>query len=127
HIDAFRFFTPEAIGRNRLQPTRDTQVALEQPGCLHATMDLVKWSLKLGPTVPGDLLLDCLDLAFDSRRLDMAASPYDVSSLGERAVAIETPEGKAEYVARQRELAERSAPLRALLIDVCDAVLRDDR
>ncbi|WP_091768992.1 hypothetical protein [Blastococcus aurantiacus] len=40
HYDAFRFFTPEAVGRNRLQPTRESQVATEQPGCLHATMDL---------------------------------------------------------------------------------------
>ena len=40
HYDAFRFFTPEAVGRNHLQPSRETQVALEQPGCLHATMDL---------------------------------------------------------------------------------------
>ena len=41
HFDAFRFFTPPAVGRNRLQPTRETQPELEQPGCLHAGMDLV--------------------------------------------------------------------------------------
>lgn len=41
HIDAFRFFTPEAASRNTLEPTRETQVAMEQPGCLHANMDLV--------------------------------------------------------------------------------------
>lgn len=122
HFDAFRFFTPEAAPRNQLQPTRETQPALEQPGCLHANMDLLKWARKLGPAVPGELLLDCAELARDVRLLDMQASPYDVSSLGEPAVAIETPDGKAEYVARQRALAERAAPLRARLIAVCEAL-----
>ncbi|WP_197022306.1 hypothetical protein [Candidatus Blastococcus massiliensis] len=40
HYDAFRSSTPETVGRDRLGPTRETQVALEKPGCLHATMDL---------------------------------------------------------------------------------------
>ena len=119
HYDAFRFFTPEAAPRNAHALTRESQPSMEQPGCLHATMDLLKWSLKLGPAVPGDLLLECAELARDVRLLDMQASPYDVSSLGERAVAIETPEGKAEYVARQRGFAERAAPLRARLVEVC--------
>ncbi|WP_372434942.1 3-methyladenine DNA glycosylase [Actinotalea soli] len=119
HIDAFRFFTPEAVGRNRLQPTRENQPELEQPGCLHANMDLWKWCSKLGPAVPGDLALDCFALAREIRTLDMQASPYDVSGLGEQAVAIETPEGKAEYVARQRGFAERSGELRARLIRIC--------
>ncbi len=126
HIDAFRFFTPEAVPRNRLQPTRATQVAMEQPGCLHANMDLLKWALKLGPTVPGELLLDCFELARDIRTLDMQASPYDVSSLGERTVAIETVEGKAEYIARQRDFADRASALRTRLIDVCRTVLPGD-
>lgn len=122
HIDAFRFFTPDAIPRNLLQPTRETQVDLEQPGCLHANMDLFKWASKLGPAVPGALLLDSFELARDIRTLDMRASPYDVSSLGETAVAIETPEGKAEYVTRQRAFAERAAVLRERLIRVCDGL-----
>jgi hypothetical protein len=40
HFDAFRFFTDSAKPLNALQPTREAQVALEQPGCLHAGMDL---------------------------------------------------------------------------------------
>ena len=40
HFDAYRFFTPDALSRNALAPTRSTAVELEQPGCLHATMDL---------------------------------------------------------------------------------------
>ena len=54
HIDAFRFFTPEAVPRNRLAPTRESQPHLEQPGCLHAGMDVYKWAMKLGPLVPGE-------------------------------------------------------------------------
>jgi len=123
HVDAFRFFTPDAVGLNRLQPTRATQPAMEQPGCLHANMDLYKWAGKLVPAAPGDLVLDAFELAREIRTLDMQASPYDVSSLGERAVAIETPEGRAEYVARQRGFADRSAVLRARLLAVCEELL----
>ncbi len=82
HFDAFRFFTPEAVGLNRLQPTRATQVDLDQPGCLHAAMDVHKWATKLGAAVPGALALDCFALATDIRVLDMQASPYDLSSYG---------------------------------------------
>jgi hypothetical protein len=86
-------------------------------------MDLHKWALKLGPAVPGELALDCFDLARDVRRLDMQASPYDLSSYGEQPVPIETPEGKAEYVARQRGFADRAAVLRTRLAEVCAALL----
>jgi hypothetical protein len=127
HFDAFRFFTPSAVSRNRLQPTRAGQVELEQPGCLHASMDCHKWATKLGPAVPGDLALDCFELARDVRYLDMQASPYDLASYGEEAVAIETPEGKARYVAAQRGFAERGAVLRQRLIGVCDRLLGQGR
>jgi len=120
HIDAYRFFTPDAIPLNRARLTRENQVEHEQPGCLHANMDLFKWASKLGPAVPGDLLLDSFTLAAEIRLLDMRASPYDLSWLGETAVAVETPEGKAEYVARQREFAERAATLRDRLIHHSD-------
>lgn len=120
HFDAFRFFTPEARPLNRLQPTRESQVALEQPGCLHATMDLYKWVSKLGPAAPGDLVLDCFELTRDVRVLDMQASPYDVSGLGESAVRIETPEGRAEYARRQRGFAERASGLRDRIVAVCE-------
>jgi hypothetical protein len=123
HFDAFRFFTPEAVGLNRLQPTRATQVDLDQPGCLHAAMDCHKWASKLGPAVPGALALDCFALAADIRLLDMQASPYDLSSYGQPPVKIETAEGKAEYIARQREFARRAAGLRARLIRVCEELL----
>ncbi|MEL7974281.1 3-methyladenine DNA glycosylase [Isoptericola sp. F-RaC21] len=127
HFDAYRFFTPEASGRNQLRPTRERQPAMEQPGCLHAGMDLYKWALKLGPAAPGDLLLDAFELARDIRYTDMAAAPYDVSSYGVEAVPIETPEGKAEYVRRQRGFAARGQELRARLVAVCDLLLPADR
>ncbi|WP_445442083.1 3-methyladenine DNA glycosylase [Clavibacter sp. km1a] len=117
HIDAFRFFTPEAVPRNALSPTRETQPDLEQPGCLHAGMDVYKWATKLGPLVPGELLLDAFELARDIRSLDMRASPYDVSGLGLEAVRIEEPSGKARYAAEQRGFAERSNALRARILD----------
>ena len=127
HFDAFRFFTPEAAPLNRLQPTRDDQPALEQPGCLHAGMDLFKWTHKLLPLLPSELVLDCFELARDIRLLDMQASPYDVSRFGEDAVMIETPEGKAEYSRRQREFADRAAPLRAQIVELCEAALSPGR
>ena len=112
HFDAFRFFTPDATGRNELPLTRDTQPALEQPGCLHAGMDLYKWAIKLGPLLPGDILLDTFELARDIRQLDMEASPYDLTDWGFSPVAVETPEGKSEYVRRQRGFTERGQALR---------------
>jgi hypothetical protein len=123
HFDAFRFFTPDAVGRNRLQPTRDTQPDLEQPGCLHAGMDLYKWAYKLSPATPGELVADCFELAVAIRELDMRASPYDLRAHGYEPVAIETAEGKAEYVTAQRGFAERGAVLRQRLLDVCDQLL----
>ncbi|MFB8387412.1 3-methyladenine DNA glycosylase [Microbacterium sp. NPDC055910] len=120
HADAFRFFTPAAVPLNREQPTRATQAALEQPGCLHAGMDLYKWAVKLGPLVPGDLLLDAFELARDIRTLDMRASPYDLAAWGYSPVPIETAEGKATYVRAQRAFAARGQALRARLLDVVE-------
>lgn len=116
HFDAFRFFTPEAVPRNRTPLAREGQIDVEQPGCLHAGMDVYKWAVKLGPLVPGEILLDAFELARDIRTLDMEASPYDLADWGYSPVAIETPEGKAQYVARQRALSERSQALRTALV-----------
>ena len=122
HFDAFRFFTEDAAPRNALQPTRDGQVALEQPGCLHAGMDVYKWAFKLTPLVPSDLVADAFDLAREIRVLDMQASPYDLRELGYDPVPIETAEGKAAYLERQRDFAERSNALRRRLLDVLDVL-----
>lgn len=116
HFDAFRFFTPDAVPRNRHPLTRHDQAEREQPGCLHAGMDLYKWAVKLGPLVPGTLLLDAFELARDIRTLDMRASPYDLTDWGYAPVPVETPAGKAEYVRRQRVFAARGQRIRAQLL-----------
>ena len=123
HADAYRFFTPTAVGLNSLRPTRDDQLEHEQPACLHAGMDTYKWAFKLAPAVPSEITLDAFRHALRIRRLDMQASPYDVSGFDLDPVAIETSEGKAEYVARQRELMVTSNSLRRRLLDVCDLLL----
>ena len=123
HFDAFRFFTPDAVPRNTIQPTRERQTELEQPGCLHANMDLFKWSYKLDPYVPAELVADCFALALRVRELDMRASPYDLRPLGYEPVPIETPQGRAEYTREQAGFARDAAPLRARLLAVCTEVL----
>ncbi len=116
HIDAYRFFTPEAQPLNALQPTRDTQVELEQPGCLHAGMDLYKWAAAFDPFLPSDLTADCFAHAREIRAVDMRASPYDLSDLGYPPIPVETPDGRADYVRRQRGFADSGALLRTRLI-----------
>ncbi|MCS6710859.1 3-methyladenine DNA glycosylase [Brachybacterium sp. EF45031] len=120
HIDAFRFFTPSAAPRNTLQPTRPAQRDLDNPACLHVGMDLYKWAMKMTPLVPSELVLDCFEHAREIRVLDMEASPYDVRPLGYGVVPIETAAGKAEYVRRQRALAELSQDLRARLLTILE-------
>ena len=123
HYDAFRFFTAPARPLNRTALARETAIEHEQPGCLHANMDLYKWAFKLAPLVPAELVADCFELARDIRELDMRASPYDLASLGFEPVRIETPEGRADYERAQRAFAERARPLRARLLAFCDEAL----
>ena len=123
HFDAFRFFTPPARPLNRLQPERATTPQLEQRGCLHANMDLYKWSYKLAPFTPSELMADCFELARAIREVDMRASPYDCTAFGLAPIAIETPEGRADYERLQREFSERSQPLRARLLALCERLL----
>lgn len=120
HFDAFRFFTPDAEPLNALRPTRERQPELDQPACLHANMDLYKWTGKLVPLVDSDLLLDTFELARDIRELDMRASAYDLSEWGYEPVPVETPAGRADYVRQQRDFAERAAPLRQRLLELND-------
>jgi hypothetical protein len=122
HFDAFRFYTPQARPLNVVQPTRERQVELEQPGCLHTGMDLYKWAAKLSPGIPSELVLDCFEHARAIRELDMRAAPYDLSELGYEPVRIETPAGRAEYAAAQREFAARGQELRARLLTAIDTL-----
>ena len=116
HHDAFRFFAAEARPLNRLQPDLDGRISMEQPGCLHANMDLYKWAAKSMPWVGSELLLDCFELALELRELDMRASPYDLTGWGREPVRIETAEGRRLYEDEQKQLAAKALPLRERLI-----------
>jgi hypothetical protein len=123
HFDAFRFFHPAAQPLNRLQPTLIDRPAFEQPGCVHANMDLYKWAFKAMPWAGSDLLLDCFELALELRDLDMRASPYDLSDFGVQALRIETAEGRRDYEQEQARLAALARPLRQTLIGRIERVL----
>lgn len=123
HYDAFRFFSAEAAPRNAGAPTRAAQLDWEQPGCLHANMDLYKWCYKLSPLIDSETLLDCLKLAAAAREIDMRASPYDLSDYGYTPIPVENAAGRAEYVRCQKAIAARAEPLRAALLARCDLLL----
>ncbi len=123
HFDAFRFFTGPAAQRNMGAPSRSDQSGWEQPGCVHANMDLYKWCYKLGPLIESGILMDCLELAADARELDMRASPYYLVDYGFEPIAVETSAGRADYVRAQQGIAARSAPLRTRIADRCDELL----
>lgn len=123
HHDAFRFFSKQALPLNRIQPTLDTRHENEQPGCVHANMDLYKWAAKSMPWIGSDLLLETFRLAVRLRDLDMRASPYDLSAWGVLPVKIETIEGRREYETEQRKLAEKARDLRNKLIGSLGCIL----
>ncbi|MGB0991599.1 MAG: 3-methyladenine DNA glycosylase [Akkermansiaceae bacterium] len=123
HFDAFRFFSPDAIKFNRLQPTLGTREQHEQPACLHANMDLYKWASKAMPWVGTDVLWQCFLLALKARELDMRASPYDLTTFGYSPIKIETSEGRGEYEQQQRMIATEAKQLRARLIDALAVVI----
>ena len=123
HFDAFRFFTEPAKPLNTLQPSRETQPELDQPGCLHVNMDLYRWAGKLSPAVGSELLLETFVLAREIRVVDMQASAYDLREWGYEPIKVETAEGRSEYAARQRAFAERAAPLRHRLLEVIEALV----
>lgn len=120
HYDAYRFFTPEAVPLNESGLAAGTRGRHEQPGCLHAGMDLYRFAYSLTPGVPSDLVMDCFEHARRAREIDMRASPYDLSDLGYEAIPIETASGRAEYVAQQQALAEAAGVLRARLLTACE-------
>ena len=124
---------------------------LEQPGCLHANMDLFRYACALFPWAPSSLLADALEVALLARTVDMRASPYDLSGVrgavdegggggcgggascggGGHAlddlspIRIETAEGRRLYQQLQVEVMRRAAPVRRRLIDAHDAVLAE--
>lgn len=117
HFDAYRFFTAEAAPKNATPLRRATQLDFEQPGCLHATMDLYKCAYRLSPLVGADLIADAFELARSARELDMRSAPYDLRVLGVEPLPVETPAGRAQFAALQRELALLGNGLRQRLRD----------
>jgi hypothetical protein len=86
-------------------------------------MDLYKWSYKLSPWVPSELVADCFDLARRIRLVDMQASPYDLTSLGVQPIPVETAAGRARYVEQQRAFAAEAGALRAQLTAAVETLL----
>ena len=120
HFDAFRFYAPQAAPLNELVPTRENQPELEQPGCLHANMDLYKWAYKLVPLLPSELVMDCFELSWRIRTMDMRASPYDLQDWGYSPIPVETPAGRSEYASAQRQFSEESQQLRARILGLLE-------
>ncbi len=101
---------------NKWQLERSGQAQFDQPGCVHANMDLYKWAYKLLPWIASELVADCFELA-------MRASPYDLRGIGYDPIPIETPAGREEYAAAQKQIALAAEPLRQRLIDAYGLVI----
>jgi len=125
HFDAWRFFKKEAQPLNIIHPMhRLEQNKYEQPGCVHATMDLFKYAYSIYPFCSSSLLRKTLALAIEARKIDMRASPYDVSAFAIGApLCVDTLEGRRLYVKEQECLANAAYPIRAELIKVYDELL----
>ncbi len=125
HYDAFRFFTSEAAPLNKSSLSREQTGAYDQRGCIHVTMDLYKFAHKIAPWCSSELMADAFLLAVDARTIDMRASPYDLRGFGFEAIPIESAEGREVYVQEQRQLSERSVPIRERLIGVYKALEKE--
>lgn len=117
HFDAFRFFTPIAAPLNPLQLTPIDRNEVEQPGCLHANMDLYKFAQRFAPIFGSDIVRSAFDLAKDIRTVDMQTAPYDLADLGVIPIPVETQAGREEFANRQLQFAERAQKLRTELIE----------
>ena len=118
HVDALRFFAPAAGPLNHHGATleRLDQLRLEQKGCVHAHMDLLKIGLKLQSFIDPELMVDILEVALSARKLDVEASPYDATKYGAGIVPIETNEGRRMYRERQIVLMQKAEPVRKKLL-----------
>jgi len=123
HFDAFRFFTDEARPKNPLQLVRADQVSMEQPGCLHANMDLHKYASAMAPLIGSEIARACFALARDIRTVDMQVAPYELSGLGITPIRVETTEGRIEFATRQQEFTQRANDLRLSLITLLEPIL----
>lgn len=83
-------------------------------------MDLYSWIAAMGAGAPGELLSDALLAAFDAREVDMRSSPYDLSAWGLDPIPVETAEGRAEFVAFQKQWIRRTNVLRQRFLRAVD-------
>lgn len=125
HYDAWRFFHPDSQSWNIINPlNRGNQIKHEQPGCVHTNMDLFKYAFNLYPLISSDLLLESIDVAVTARKIDMRASPYDVSQFNiGNPLCVETKQGREEYVIEQEKLSIMAAPVREKLLKSYNEVL----
>jgi hypothetical protein len=121
HFDAFRFFTPVAAPLNPLQLTRIDQSEVEQPGCLHANMDLYKHAQRFAPLFGSDLVRQTFQLARDIRSVDMQVAPYDLAELGVIPIRVETQAGRDTFAKMQVEFASRAQQLRLEMISALES------
>lgn len=125
HYDAFRFFSQTAVPLNRYQLSRESVVETDQPGCLHANMDLYKMGYKIAPFICSNLLADLFLLARYAREIDMRASPYDLTQFEMQPILIETKEGRETYVQEQKKLYDMAQVQRARLIRAYNLLLKE--
>ena len=116
HFDAFRFFTPIAAPLNPLQLTPVDRNEVEQPGCLHANMDLYKYAQRFAPIVGSEIVRSAFALAKDIRNVDMQTAPYDLADLGVIPIPVETQAGREKFAELQIGFAQRAQVLRTELI-----------
>jgi len=139
HVDALRFFAPAAgpLNLHGAVLERQDQLELEQPGCVHAHMDLLKIALRIKPYCDPSLLLEILGVALRARALDVGASPYDCSAYSGGTssnnsddentnaktnaipitiIPIETPEGRSTYRTLQSKLMDEAECVRTNLL-----------
>jgi len=126
HYDAFRFFQPSAKPMNMINTlSRENTPRHEQPGCIHANMDLFRYAYQLYPYISSAVLVDALRLALEARKVDMRASPYDVSAFEgcEVPICVETPQGRKLYIEEQERIASTAVPIRKAILRVYDELI----
>lgn len=70
--------------------------------------------------------MDCFELSFRIREMDMKASPYDLADWGYDPIRIETAVGRAQYVSAQRGFAAESTTLRTRLLNAVHSLIGTD-
>lgn len=126
HVDALRFFAPAAgpLNHHGSSLERMDQLRLEQKGCVHAHMDLLKIGLKLQGFIASELMVDILEIALAARKLDVEASPYDATAYGAGIVPVETNSGRKIYRDRQIGLMQRAEPVRQRLLEAYEVFMK---